>query len=153
MEITIVKNSENELIITQQRRLTVTGSMFCVPAVLLLFNFKGLPILFVLAGCSLLWMIVFHCFYKGITNTIKANKSEQTLDVSIKSIFKNKQKVIHYSQVHHVIMAETHRFLPSSTQYNYHLVFEASDDRRLKLFGFKNRNYCKQTAALIESYL
>ena len=153
MEITIVKNSGNELIITQQRRLTVTGSMFCVPAVLLLFNFQGFPVFFVLTSCALLWMIVFHCFYKGITYTIKADKSEQTLDISIRSIFKNKQKVIHYSQVHHVIMAETHRFLPRSENCNYHLVFEASDDRRLKLFGFKNRSFCKQTAALIESYL
>ena len=153
MEITIVKNSDNELIITQKRRLTVTGSMFCVPAVLLLFNLQGLPVLFVLCSCLLLWMIVFHCFYKGITYTIKANKSEQTLHVAVKSIFSHKQKIIHYSQVHHVIMAETHRFLPRSENYNYHLIFEASEGRRLKLFGFRNRRYCKQTAALIESYL
>jgi hypothetical protein len=153
MEITIVKNSENELIITQRRRLTLTGSMFCVPAVLLLFNFQGLPVLFVLSSCTLLWMIVLHCFYKGITYTIKANKAEQTLDIAVKSIFSNKQKIIHYSQVHHVIMAESHRFIPRSDNYNYHLIFEASEDRRLKLFGFRNRNACKHTAALIESYL
>jgi hypothetical protein len=153
MEITIVKNSENELIITQKRRLTVTGSMFCVPAVLLLFNFQGLPFLFVLSSGALMWMIVLHCFYKGITYTIKANKSEQTLDITVKSIFSHNQKIIHYSQVHHVIMAETHRFIPRTDNNNYHLIFEASEDRRIKLFGFKSRSYCKQTAALIERYL
>jgi alpha-glucuronidase len=112
MEITIVKNSDNELIITQQRRLTVTGSMFCVPAVLLLFN-HGLPFFFILSGCALLWMIVLHCFYKGVTYTIKANKADQTLQVNIRSIFRNKKRSIHYSQVHHVIMAESHSFLPA----------------------------------------
>jgi len=153
MEIIIVKNSAEELIITQRRRLTVTGSMFCVPAFLLLFNFQGLPILLAISGGTLLWMIILHSFFKGIIYTIKANKTSKTLDINIRSILGTRKTQLEYSQIHHVIMAETHRFLPQSENCRYHLIIEGSNETRLKFMGFKNRNYCKQTAALIESYL
>lgn len=153
MEIKIVKNSDTELIITQQKRLTVTGSLFCVPAITLLFNWPGLPVLLLLSSCALLWMIVFHCFYKGVTYTFKANKINQTLHVAVKSIFRHSKNQIDYTHIHHVIMAESDRFLQRSENCHYHIIIEASQDRRLKIFGFKNRAYCKQTAALIESYL
>jgi len=153
MNIKIVKNSATELIITQQKKLTVTGSMFCVPAIMLFFNFPHLPVIILLSGGVLLWMVVLHCFYRGVTYTFKANKTEQTLEVAVRSFFRNKKDKLSYHEIHHVLMAESDRFLKSAGNCHYHIIIETSCDKRLKLFGFKNRRPCKNTRDLIESYL
>lgn len=153
MEIKIIKNSATELIITQQRKLTVTGSLFCLPVVLFLFNWPGMPLILSITCCVLLWMIALHCFYKGVTYTFKASKTDQMLKVNVKSIFNNTSYDLGYPQIHHIIMAETDRLFNRSENWHYHIIIEASNNRRIKIFGFTNRGNCKRTAALIESYL
>jgi hypothetical protein len=153
MDIKIVKNSSTELIITQQKKLTITGSVFCLPAAMLLFILPLIPGLTLFLSCVILWMIVLLCFYKGVTYTFKASKVEKALELSVKGIFRTRKSSLTYQQIYHIFMAESDRFLQKTANCNYKIVIETSDKKYLKLFGFRNRQACKQTRALIESYL
>ena len=153
MNIQIVKNSSTELILVQQKKLTITGSAFCVPATMLLFSLPVIPGMILLVSCIILWIIALLCFYKGVTYTFKANKTEEALELSVKGIFRTKKNSLQYQQIHHILMAESDRFLQSAANCNYNIVIETSNKKYLKLFGFKKRQDCKQTRALIASYL
>ncbi|CAN5465193.1 hypothetical protein BH10BAC3_BH10BAC3_36160 [soil metagenome] len=152
MSVKIIKNSATELIITQQKKLTVTGSVFCLPVISLLFYFPNFPAI-ILTTIFFVLLIIMLCFYRGVTYVFKADKTAQTLEVAVKNIFRHRKNNLSYQQVHHVIMAESDRFLQSTANCHYHIIIETSTDKRLRLFGFKNRATCKKTAALIESYL
>jgi hypothetical protein len=104
-------------------------------------------------GFVVLWMIVLHFFYRGVTYTFNASKENQTLQVNVKSIFHSRHYRFAYSQINHIIMAETDRFFSRSENWHYHIIIEATKNKRIKVFGFTSRDNCKQTAALIESYL
>jgi len=152
MSLKIVNNSATELIITQQKKLTVTGTVFCVPAITLLYYLPNFPLVILIASFVLVTIIIL-CFSRGITYKFKADKTTQTLELVVKSILVNRKNNFSYPQVHHVIMAESDRFLQSPGNCHYHIIIETSTNKRLRLFGFKNRATCKNTAALIESYL
>ena len=152
MSLKIVKNSATELIITQQKKLTVTGTFFCVPAITLIYYLPHFPWIVVAASLFIVTLVLL-CFYRGITYEFKANKTAQTLELVVKSILVNRKNNLSYQQVNHVIMAESDRFLQSPGNCHYHIIIETSTNKRLRLFGFKNRTTCKSTAALIESYL
>jgi hypothetical protein len=152
MSLKIVKNSATELIITQQKKLTVTGSVFCVPAIALLYYLPHFPFI-IFIGSIFLIAVILLCFYRGITYEFKANKTVQTLELTVKSVLRNRKNHFSYAQVNHILMAESDRFLQRAGNFHYHIIIETSTNKRLKLFGFKNRNNCKKTAALIESYL
>ncbi|MES2648348.1 MAG: hypothetical protein V4717_15835 [Bacteroidota bacterium] len=152
MSIKIIKNSATELIITQQQKLTVTGSMFCIPALGVLFYFPNIPAL-IIVSIYLLITFLLLSFYRGVTYVFKADKLSQTLQVAVKTTLRRKTKNLSYEQVYHVIMAESDRFFQSAANCHYHIIIETSKNKRLKLFGFSDRAACKSTAALIESYL
>lgn len=153
MNIKIIKNSSTELIITQQKKLTLTGSAFCIPAVMLLFRMPLISGMTLLISSIILWFIVILCFYKGITYTFKANKTDEELELLIKGFFRTTKKRLHYDQINHVIMAESDGFFKSTVNYSYRIIIETSDKKHLRIFNFKNRQDCKQTRALIDSYL
>ena len=152
MSIKIIKNSATELIITQQQKLTVTGSMFCLPAFGVLFYFPNIPALIIISIYLIIAFLLLS-FYRGVTYVFKADKSTQTLQIAVKTTLRKKTNNLRYEQVYHVIMAESDRFLQRAGNCNYHIIIETSRNKRLKLFGFRDRADCKKTAALIESYL
>lgn len=153
MNIKIIKNSLTELVITQQKKLTLTGSLFCLPLFLVLFDITEAPGLMLFFSCLFLWMIILFGFLKGVTYTVKANRTRQVMELSLKGILRNKNESLKYNGIDHILMAESSNFFDRSGNYKYHIIIETSDKRRIKLFGFKDRQLCKQTMALIESYL
>ena len=133
MSLKIVKNSDTELIITQQKKLTVTGTFFCVPAISLLFYLPNFPWVILFASFFLVTVIIL-CFYRGITYEFRANKTAQTLELAVKSILINRKNNLNYNEVFHVIMAESDRFLQHSGNCHYHIIIETSSNKRLRLF-------------------
>jgi hypothetical protein len=147
------ERSANKLVLRQHKKLTLTGFVFCVPGVMIWLYAPKTPGIFLLLSCLLLLLVAVRCFYKGITYTCTADRTNKTLELEVKGLFSSSRQTWHFRDIRFLLLGEKDLFLQSSTKCTFDILLDTRSGRRFRLLNFRSRPSCKDTIALIENYL
>ncbi len=147
------EKTESILILRQHKKLTLSGFAFSLPGLLMLLSLPDSPGIWVSVVCMSLLIIAILSFYKGVSYTCTTDKNQQTVEFSIKGLFRSQKQTWRFDDIQLLLMGEKDHLLKSRSNCSYEIILDTKDGSRHKLLNFRSRNYCKESISLIENYL